>query len=297
MLTDLTPPEVDQVKLESGEPELRFDHNVIEHLGIKLYQNKPINVLAELVANCWDADARHVWIDFRDDGEERLAVVGDDGVGMSLATLRDRYLVIGKAKRTTAKDKSKGGRLPMGRKGIGKLAPFGVARNVDVATVSNGVLNWFTLSLDDLQSLGKDGGEHRYRPTFHAKDLAATSESIDATASPAGAEIRRFVRRMTRIPIKKRSGTIIAMYGITANALPDRDEVAAGLGSRFSVVLVRDDFKVRINRRLVDEAQALPVFDFRIPTSGFNDADADGRPVRCGRDSSSKPTGRPIKRA
>lgn len=265
---------------EADEPELRFDHNVIEHLGIKLYQNKPVNVLAELVANCWDADARHVWIDFRENSDERLAVVADDGSGMSLATLRERYLVIGKAKRASAKEKSKGGRLPMGRKGIGKLAPFGVARNVDVATVSGGVLNWFTLSLDDLQRLGHDGGEHRYRPTFHTRDLPATFELIDASASPAGLEICRFVRRMWRIPVEKRSGTVIAMYGLTANALPDREEVAEGLGSRFSVVLVRDDFKVRINRRLVDESQALPLFDFRIPKSGFSEADVGGRRVR-----------------
>ena len=35
--------------------ELRFSHNIIEHLGLKLYQNKPTNVLAELVSNSWDA--------------------------------------------------------------------------------------------------------------------------------------------------------------------------------------------------------------------------------------------------
>ncbi|EZP83096.1 hypothetical protein BV97_01199 [Novosphingobium resinovorum] len=33
-------------KSPDADPELRFDHNVIEHLGIKLYQNKPVNVLA-----------------------------------------------------------------------------------------------------------------------------------------------------------------------------------------------------------------------------------------------------------
>jgi hypothetical protein len=79
------------------QPELRFDHNVIEHLGIKLYQNKPVNVLAELVANCWDADAKHVWMDFREHDGTQFATVADDGVGMSLAAVRDRYLVIGKA--------------------------------------------------------------------------------------------------------------------------------------------------------------------------------------------------------
>ena len=42
---------------------LKFDHNVIEHLGLKLYQNRPTNVIAEMVSNSWDADAARVWID------------------------------------------------------------------------------------------------------------------------------------------------------------------------------------------------------------------------------------------
>ena len=33
--------------METQELELRFDHGVIEHLGVKLYQNKPTNVIAE----------------------------------------------------------------------------------------------------------------------------------------------------------------------------------------------------------------------------------------------------------
>lgn len=31
--------------------QLRFANNIIEHLGVKLYQNKPTNVIAEYVAN------------------------------------------------------------------------------------------------------------------------------------------------------------------------------------------------------------------------------------------------------
>lgn len=264
----------------SDEPELRFDHNVIEHLGIKLYQNKPVNVLAELVANCWDADAKHVWMDFREHDGERFATVADDGIGMSLATVRDRYLVIGRAKRSSPKDVSPAGRKPMGRKGIGKLAPFGVARFVDVVTVSDGVLNWFSLSLDDLLTLGRDGGEHRYRPVFHAMEVSADLSALDGASSPAKPEVRRFLRRMRKVPLADRSGTLIAMHGLNANAIPTREDVVAGLGSRFSVVLARSDFKVRASLRLIDEAQALPTFDFRIPETGFNTATVGDRPIR-----------------
>lgn len=270
----------EQSDIPNDEPELRFDHNVIEHLGIKLYQNKPVNVLAELVANSWDADAKHVWMDFRTHDGNRFATVSDDGVGMTLQEIRERYLVIGKSKRTSPKEVSPAGRKPMGRKGIGKLAPFGVARLVDVATVSGGVLNWFSLSLDDLLTLGKDGGEHRYRPVFHVMDLPADVQTLDGISSTAIDEVRRFIRRMRKVPVEQRSGTLIAMHSLTANAAPEGAEVIAGLGSRFSVVLARSDFKVRASLRLIDEAQALPVFDFRLPKTGFADAEVGGRPIR-----------------
>ena len=39
---------------------LRYSHNIVEHLGLKLYQNKPTNVIAEIISNSWDADAARV---------------------------------------------------------------------------------------------------------------------------------------------------------------------------------------------------------------------------------------------
>lgn len=263
-----------------AQPELRFDHNVIEHLGIKLYQNKPMNVLAELVANCWDADSRHVWIDFRQHSGENFTTVADDGIGMSLADIRERYLVIGRAKRSTPKETSPGGRKPMGRKGIGKLAPFGVARLVDVATIQGGVLNWFTLSLDDLLSLGKGGGEHRYRPVFHVMQAPAELDALTSVTSRAAPEVRRFIRRMRKVPQQQRSGTLIAMYALNANTSLKPEDVMGGLGARFSVVLARPDFKVRASHRLIGEAQALPAFDFRIPKSGFNESTVGDQNIR-----------------
>jgi hypothetical protein len=38
---------------------MRLSLNVLNHLGINLYSNVPA-VLAETVANAWDADAEHV---------------------------------------------------------------------------------------------------------------------------------------------------------------------------------------------------------------------------------------------
>lgn len=45
--------------------KLDFSNRVIEHLGIKLYQNRPTNVVAEFVSNAWDADSKAVIIDLK----------------------------------------------------------------------------------------------------------------------------------------------------------------------------------------------------------------------------------------
>jgi hypothetical protein len=137
---------------------LRFSHNIIEHLGLKLYQNRPTNVVAELVSNAWDAGAHHVWIKTHTiplASDERFISVADDGVGMTLQTLAENYLVIG-----LAKDRSRTrpfGRYSMGRKGIGKLAPFGIAGQIDVCSISRDAegtrrATWIRLRCTDIVS-------------------------------------------------------------------------------------------------------------------------------------------------
>lgn len=161
----------------TNDAQLKFAHNVIEHLGIKLYKNKSGNVLAELLANSWDADATMVDIAIEPDGGDRQngsISISDNGCGMDYDTIRDHYLHVGKPKRRHANQKSDGGRKPMGRKGLGKLAPFGIARVIDVATVKDGLLNWFTLNLDNILAAGDHG---TYPPQFHAKDHPICKDS------------------------------------------------------------------------------------------------------------------------
>lgn len=109
---------------------LTYSHNVIEHLGLKLYQNRPTRVVAELVSNSWDADADEAWIEMNmgDNPAERWIAVHDSGHGMTRQAIADRFLVIGAPKRASPSERSPKSRPLMGRKGIGKLAPFGIAR-------------------------------------------------------------------------------------------------------------------------------------------------------------------------
>ena len=63
--------------------------NVLNHMGLNLYSNTPA-VLAEVIANSWDADATGVDVQF--DVDNKTITVTDDGCGMSLEDVNGKYL-------------------------------------------------------------------------------------------------------------------------------------------------------------------------------------------------------------
>ena len=139
--------------------------SVLKHLGFGLYSNVPA-VLSEAVANAWDADATQVTIDI-DPAGERI-VIHDDGHGMTEDDANDRYLYIGYERRETPGPE--GARTPtfkrpvMGRKGIGKLSLFSIAKTVEVQSVRNGERHGFIMDADDIEQVIKDKGNVDYHP-------------------------------------------------------------------------------------------------------------------------------------
>ena len=117
------------------EYTLDIDLNVLNHLGLNLYSNVPA-VLAELIANAWDADAARVDVSVKEPDEGKQIVIQDNGCGMNDADLRDKFLVVGYQRRKKESgDLTPGkGRPVMGRKGIGKLSVLSIARKVQVFT-------------------------------------------------------------------------------------------------------------------------------------------------------------------
>jgi hypothetical protein len=127
--------------------------NVLNHLGINLYSNVPA-VLSEVVANAWDADAHEVLIDI--DKEKDQIVVKDDGVGMTEEDINRRYLNVGYRKRNELPGTTPEGREPMGRKGIGKLSVFSIAKTIEVYSTKNDERHAFRMNSDDIQRAMED---------------------------------------------------------------------------------------------------------------------------------------------
>jgi len=126
------------------EYRLNVDPRILELLGPNLYTNI-YYVLAELIANAYDADAKNVYIISNKDDIR----VEDDGHGMSYeAGDIGKYLNVAGVSRTTEEDSltKSGARRKMGRKGVGKLAALSVSENVDVLTVANGEKSGFVIS-------------------------------------------------------------------------------------------------------------------------------------------------------
>lgn len=126
------------------EYQLNVDPRILELLGPNLYTNI-YYVLAELIANAYDADAKNVYIVTSND----IIRVEDDGHGMSYQDGEiDKYLNVAGVSRTSEKESfSKSGtRKKMGRKGVGKLAALSVSTNVDILTVANKEKSGFILS-------------------------------------------------------------------------------------------------------------------------------------------------------
>lgn len=136
--------------METKKYKIEIDPRILELLGPNLYTNI-YYVLAELIANAYDADAHNVYIISEPDAIR----VEDDGHGMSYSKGGiAKYLGVAKLSRTNELDSLTDlGRQKMGRKGIGKLAALSVSENVDVLTVSDGEKSGFVLSRHPL----KDG--------------------------------------------------------------------------------------------------------------------------------------------
>jgi len=134
--------------------------DTLRHLGMNLYSSLP-PVLSELVANAYDARARKVGIVLLDDE----VVIQDDGIGMDRVAVQEKYLVVGRDRRVDDPPPKYDDdpfaawprrEKPMGRKGIGKLAMFSIASQVEVHSTSRGNRTALRMVRSDIEQAARN---------------------------------------------------------------------------------------------------------------------------------------------
>ena len=140
--------------------KLKITYETLKSLSSGLYSNLP-TVLAELISNSWDANARNVSITI----EEDKVIIFDNGHGMSEQDFENNFLQVGYSRRdsnSSNPNKSKDGkRYVMGRKGIGKLSIIAFSKNAIVLTkVDGGDITGGIFDAKKMEEGSKANGEY-----------------------------------------------------------------------------------------------------------------------------------------
>lgn len=209
-----------EYEMKSKKLKMSFDPHTIEHLGVKMYSVLP-NAIAELIANAYDAEAKVVNIVLKEDEGEKSISVIDDGVGMTFQEINNNFLRIGRKRRKEDNGMSPNGiRKVTGRKGLGKLAFFGIGDTINIETKKDGKCVKFTLKWDDLIN----SKTPEYEPHFDISDCA-----------------------------REETGTMIELKDLKRKSAFDKQGLAISLSKLFN--FFDESFKVYISYNGDDELQ------------------------------------------
>ena len=205
----------------------------VDKLGVKLY-DKVSAVIAELVSNSYDADASKVIIEapmggylaskaggtITDKGH-KICVI-DNGIGMTPDEVNPFYLRVGAERRTDGRrgrgDMSqKFGRRVMGRKGVGKLAPFGICDVIEIIT-SGG---------DEITRPGADGPETGYLTAHLVLNRTKILQDKDQDYEPDIGFLDNVLRQ--------ESGTTITLRQFAYRLVSDHATLSRQLAQRFGL--------------------------------------------------------------
>jgi signal transduction histidine kinase len=111
----------------------KFSPNILNRLGEELIPN-PDQGIIELVKNSYDADATECTVELVNTYTTGgLLIISDNGVGMDISAISEGWLVLGRSKKA-AREPTALGRLPVGDKGLGRLAALRQGSQVTLKT-------------------------------------------------------------------------------------------------------------------------------------------------------------------
>ncbi len=147
--------------------KLKFDLGIVELLGSQLYTKLPA-IISEFVSNSYDADATEVKVivDENKLGQEKITniIIEDNGTGLAITAenciekINNNFLSIGRKRRKEEKTSESliFKRRLQGKKGIGKLAGFGITNEMIITTVSEKICNAFKLDYNKMKETTGD---------------------------------------------------------------------------------------------------------------------------------------------
>ena len=246
----------------TNEYTMKISRLTVDKLGVKLY-DRVSAVIAELISNSYDADATEVIVrapmgqylatraggSVSDKGFEIRVI--DDGTGMTpgqTGGMQQFFLVIGAERRN---DQRRGAVSPkyrrkvMGRKGVGKLAPFGICKVIEV--ISSGgekierkgeegfLTSHVIMNYDDI--MAEDSGR--------TKQYQPTTGKLDGT-------------------LRERTGTEIIMKKFNFRRVPEIEDLSRQIAQRFGIesenwkITLQDNVKTSSAQ---DYSRTVGVFD------------------------------------
>jgi hypothetical protein len=208
---------------------MKISRLTVDKLGVKLY-DRISAVVAEMVANSYDADAERVlirapmgeWLASKDaSGIHDLGYsieIVDDGCGMPPEEINALYLMVGAERRRRGDLSPKFRRKVMGRKGVGKLAPFGVCEKIEV--ISSGG--------DIVSGVDRDGRvAEGYRTAHFVMSRRGILQDTDFDYKPVPGSLDGRVRR--------ERGTTIRLTEFDRRRVPEIAEFARQLAQKFGL--------------------------------------------------------------
>jgi len=210
---------------------MKISRLTVDKLGVRLY-DRVSAVIAELVANSYDADAMKVTVSapmgeylasrVNDEIVDRGFVieVADNGCGMTAEEVNRYYLRVGAERRKDERgDTSKKfGRKVMGNKGVGKLAPFGICQKIELVTAGG-------KRVPGKDESGKSATGYQVAHLILDRDSILQDEEFDYEPT---------IGRLDGT-VAKASGTTITLRGFAYRRVPSIDDFSRQLAQRFGV--------------------------------------------------------------
>ncbi len=226
----------------------RFDVSTFRLIGRDLITDR-VTALFELVKNCYDANAMETIIVFNNVGLEKNGessiIIKDDGIGMSFADIRDKWMVIGTSnKRSNPYSPEPFNRKCVGEKGIGRFAVDKLGDKVNITTKQVGENQWLDVEIDweayykqsaenhDIKLFTDIENHYEFHDSENQNDHGTTLTITNVREIWLESDIKRFVEEAAKLvsPLANMSypmqiKVVAPEYGIETIATKNLDDV------------------------------------------------------------------------